>query len=62
MMAPYRSNVERDAQPSRFSQSSQASFLVVYLVDIALLLAAGLVSSAIQERRYSLKYLASAPT
>ena len=36
--------------------------MVVYLVDIALLLAAGLVSYAIQERRYSLQYMASAPT
>jgi hypothetical protein len=36
--------------------------MVVYFVDIALLLAAGLVSSAIQERCYALKYMASAPT
>jgi hypothetical protein len=38
------------------------SYMAVYLVDIALLLAAGLVSYAIQERRYSLQYMASAPT
>ena len=37
------------------------SYTAIYLVDIALLLAAGLVSYAIQERRYSLKYMASAP-
>ena len=37
------------------------SYTAIYLVDVALLLAAGLVSYAIQERRYSLKYVASAP-
>lgn len=36
------------------------SYTVVYLMGIALLLAAGLVSYVIQERRYSLKYLAAA--
>ena len=37
------------------------SYTAIYVVDIVLLLAAGLVSYAIQERRYSLKYMASAP-
>jgi MFS family permease len=37
------------------------SYTAIYVVDIALLLAAGVVSYAIQERRYSLKYMASAP-
>jgi MFS family permease len=36
------------------------SYTAVYLMGIALLLAAGLVSYGIQERRYSLKYLAAA--
>src|SRR5215470_3048378 len=30
MMAPYRSNVERDAQPASFSQSRQASLTEAY--------------------------------
>ena len=38
------------------------SYTAIYVVDIALLLAAGPASYAIQERRYSLKYMASAPT
>ena len=37
------------------------SYAAIYLLDIALLLVAGLVSYAIQEQRYSLKYMASAP-
>ena len=37
------------------------SYTAIYLLDIALLLVAGLISYAIQERRYSLKYGASAP-
>jgi hypothetical protein len=36
------------------------SYAAVYLMGIALLTAAGWVSYAIQERRYSLKYLAAA--
>jgi MFS family permease len=36
------------------------SYTAIYLMGIALLLGAGLVSYAIQERRYSLKYLAPA--
>jgi hypothetical protein len=36
------------------------SYTAVDLVDIALLLAAGLTSYAILEQRYSLKYVASA--
>jgi MFS family permease len=38
------------------------SYTVVYLVGIALLLGAALASYAIQERRYSLKYLAAVPS
>jgi DMSO reductase anchor subunit len=37
------------------------SYTVVYVVGIALLLGAALASYAIQERRYSLKYLAAVP-
>jgi MFS family permease len=37
------------------------SYTAIYLVDIVLLLAAGLASYAIQERHYSLKYMVSAP-
>jgi MFS family permease len=36
------------------------SYTAVYFMGIALLIAAGLVSYAIQERRYSLKYLKAA--
>ena len=38
------------------------SYTVVYVVGIALLLGAALASYAIQERRYSLKYLATVPS
>jgi len=38
------------------------SYSLVYVVGIALLLGAGLASYAIQERRYSLKYLAAVPS
>jgi hypothetical protein len=38
-----------------------SSYTVVYVVGIALLLGAALASYAIQERRYSLKYLAAVP-
>jgi MFS family permease len=38
------------------------SYTLVYVLGIALLLAAGLASYAIQERRYSLKYLAAVPS
>jgi hypothetical protein len=38
------------------------SYSLVYVVGIVLLLVAGLASYAIQERRYSLKYLAAAPS
>jgi hypothetical protein len=37
------------------------SYTTVYLLGIVLLLAAGLASYAIQERRYSLKYLVAIP-
>jgi MFS family permease len=36
------------------------SYTLIYLIGIALLLAAGLASYVIQERRYSLKYVAVA--
>jgi hypothetical protein len=38
-----------------------SSYTVVYVVGIALLLGAALASYAIQERRYSLKYLTAVP-